>query len=536
MEDFLFIIYSCQKNLQKAEDIYARVNKKLLKCKVFIAYGDDTLKEEKEEGKIIDDKYIVLNCLDDYDHLSDKTLHLFKTLLRHFPTTKGVFKCDDDVVVNINHINIVIHTLGRNQNNDYLGKPVIKIQANLEKWPDKHHVPPCIYCAGPLYFLSKKALDCFSLKENVVKNYYEDVMVGHHLNQSQIHPSKDELHNLYSDFISDSPSKSYHNKMHTNELYVILKGGLGNQLFQLACAMKMADTYKKKLILNTNAVMSNPHQQHNKERTVATLRRLFPDITVSHEKLKPEYYHKFDEVMNQCFQYTPTKLADLFETYTNMALEGYFINAHYLPEGEDSKSTFGHAFAKAIITPDDKTLLNVNFENTYFIHIRLGDYINHPLYTIPLKNYYAYCINEIKRRNPQAKFYVCTNQFDAPLYNYLKDFPKSSESEYKIQAKSNNDIDTLYIMASCQGGICSNSTMSYMGAYFQKKKDFTKDNNNNSNNSNNSNNNNYKYKEFMYMPYPFVNFVPGFGTSNVNKDMYPEWCSIYDTFINEIMV
>ena len=497
--EYLFIIYSCQKNLLLAEQVYKRIFGKLHRCQVYIMYGDMSL---EEEYKIVDDKYIVLKCLDDYDHLSDKTLLLLNTLAQHFPMIKGMFKCDDDVIVNIGHINKII--TGLSAPVDYIGKPVIRTDEDIKRFPDKHHLLPAVYCAGPLYFLSRKALDCFSQTETITKNYYEDVMVGFHLNQFKIYPSNNSEHNLYSDFISDSHKVSYHNQKHFNEVYIVLKGGLGNQLFQLAGAMTMANKYKKKLILNPVTVVANPHQQYDRERTVATLQRLFPALEVSSKQLHPNYFHKFNEATNDCFLFMgDSKLAECFHTYCNVVMEGYFVHPLYIQE---------NLFNQAQIIPDDKTLLNVNFENTYFIHIRLGDYVNHPLYTIPLKPYYEHCINAIKASNPEAKFYICTNQFDASLQNYLSGFPKGNE--YRVQAANNNDIDTLYIMSRCQGAICSNSTMSFMGAYFQKN----------------------KYKETIYMPYPFVNFINGFNKDNVNLKMYPEWCKVYDTIKSEVIL
>lgn len=503
--DYLFIIYSCQKNLLLAEQIYERIFGKLHRCQVYIMYGGDMSLEE--QYKIVDDKYIVLKCLDDYDNLSDKTLVLLNTLAQHFPLIKGVFKCDDDVIVNIDDINKIITDLFVHDNGlDYIGKPVIKTTEYIKQFPDKHPLLPAVYCGGPLYFLSRKALDCFLDTTNIIKNYYEDVMVGFHLNHNGIYPSNNSKHNLYSDFIKDSPKISYHNRKHFNEIYIVLKGGLGNQLFQLAGAMTMADKYKKKVILNHSTVVANPHQQYNTERTVATLHQLFPALEVNSKQIPPEHFHKFNEATNDCFLFMgDTQLAECFDTYANVVLEGYFVNPSYIP------SSIENMFNQAQIIPNDKTLVNVNFENTYFIHIRLGDYLNHPLYTIPLKPYYTHCINAIKASNPQAKFYICTNQFDVNMQNYLNDFPKGNE--YRVQAVNNNDIDTLYIMSKCQGAICSNSTMSYMGAYFQKNKN----------------------KETIFMPYPFVNFINGFNNKNVNLKMYPEWCKVYNTIKSEVL-
>ena len=506
--EYLFIIYSCQKNLPKAEQVYERIVNKLDKCKVYITYGattSDSVDTLDNDYKIIDDKYIVLNCLDDYDHLSDKTLLLLNTITVHlsslFPLLKGMFKCDDDVIVNCKHINVLINCL--KENNNYCGKFVGRTEENIKQFPDKHPLLPALYCAGPLYFLSKKALECFSDRSQITKNYYEDVIVGYHLNKHNIYP--EEGYNLYSDKISDSLKLSYHNSKHFDELYIVLKGGLGNQLFQLASAMQLAGMYKKKVVLNTLAISPNPHQGYNRDRTVTTLRRLFPALPITNEQIHPEHYHKFDEPTNDCFLFIESKLEECFQTYCNVVLEGYFVNPKYIPSEPES------IFNKANIIPDDKSLLEVNFENTYFIHIRLGDYLNHPLYTIPLKKYYEHCINAIKHINPLARFYICTNQFDGTLQNYVKDFPKGNE--YRVQAANNNDIDTLYIMSRCQGAICSNSTLSYMGAYFQKNKN----------------------KETIYMPYPFINYIKGFNQDNVSMEMYPEWCKVYDVIKNEVI-
>jgi hypothetical protein len=201
------------------------------------------------------------------------------------------------------------------------------------------------------------------------------------------------------------------------------------------------------------------------------------------------------------------KITDCLNIYNNIVLKGYFINSKYIPTIEDNT-----LFNNINIIPSDKTLLEINFTNTYFIHIRLGDYLKTDMYQINLKNYYNYCINQILLLNSDAKFYICTNQYDEKLFNYIDGFI-INKSKYIIQDKTNNDIDTLFIMSSCCGSICSNSTLSYMGSFFQKD----------------------KYKEHNYMPYPFVKFVNGFNDTNIPLNMYPEWCSVYNTINDSII-
>ena len=187
MFDYIFILYSCKKNLDKTNKIYDKINNKLNDSKVYIVYGDEL---------DINEKYIILNVKDDYDNLNEKTLSLIQTINMLFPSIKGMFKCDDDVIVNIGHIQNMIYTI-QNENIDYCGHCNI-IDKDYKTTYDTYE---CTYCGGPLYFLSKKAMESFNETSGIKKIYYEDMMVGYHLNKFNILPS--EKYNLYSDDIYD---------------------------------------------------------------------------------------------------------------------------------------------------------------------------------------------------------------------------------------------------------------------------------------------------------------------------------------------
>jgi hypothetical protein len=71
MSEYIFVIYSCQKNLEIANKMYSMYfsNTQLLnslKMKVLIAYGDTTI---SHQFLVKDDKYLVLHCEDDYENL-----------------------------------------------------------------------------------------------------------------------------------------------------------------------------------------------------------------------------------------------------------------------------------------------------------------------------------------------------------------------------------------------------------------------------------------------------------------------------------
>ena len=87
-------------------------------------------------------------------------------------------------------------------------------------------------------------------------------------------------------------------------------------------------------------------------------------------------------------------------------------------------------------------------------------------------------------------------------------------------------------MSSCKGGICSNSTLSWMGLYVQKEIQKQKQNSENNNNFNNYNHT-YTHKDYMFMPYPWIKYVRDMNADNT-KDIYPKWAQIYDTITNTI--
>lgn len=302
---------------------------------------------------------------------------------------------------------------------------------------------------------------------------------------------------------------------------IYIKGGLGNQIFQIACALGLSYKTNNKLIICKNLISPNTHQNNNKELTVSILKKVFPELNIIDYLNISSYYH-YKEKNAEVFNYTNiynelininnnSNNNTILETM-NIVLDGYFISEKYfeIPLKCCIEITLNTNYYKEITH---------NFENTYFIHIRLGDYVNNFLYTIQLVNYYNYCINKIIEQDPLAKFIICTNEYSNHFTDYINKFPQNKNKNkinYIIQDKNNDALDTLYIMKSCKGGICTNSTLSWLGAYFQQLE------------------NKNKNKDYIFMPYPWINFINGFTQDNV-KNVYPEWCQIYDTINNNIL-
>lgn len=210
-----------------------------------------------------------------------------------------------------------------------------------------------------------------------------------------------------------------------------LLGGIGNRIFQILAALGYSEKFQKKCVISRSNISNggHPHEKNLDE----IISRIFPDIKFIETILHPTIINEITE-----FKYIP-----LTKCITNVMLMGYFQCEQYFPS--------------APLIPILKTK---SYENTYFIHIRAGDYIGHPVFFQDLSTYYRNCINIL---GPNTKYIVFSNDTTYAT-NYIKQF----DIEYSISDKT-DQLEILVEMANCEGAICVNSTFSWMGAFFQDK-------------------------------------------------------------------
>ena len=123
---------------------------------------------------------------------------------------------------------------------------------------------------------------------------------------------------------------------------------------------------------------------------------------------------------------------------------GYFQNYKYIDPVKDE-------FLKMLSFNISVLSKYPNLQNSIFLHIRGGDYLIYDVHNVNLSNYYSKCLEQCT--DPIVVF---TN--DANYANKIL-----SGKQYTIINES--DIDSLYLMSQCKGGICANSSFSWWGAY-----------------------------------------------------------------------
>lgn len=210
-----------------------------------------------------------------------------------------------------------------------------------------------------------------------------------------------------------------------------LRNGLANRIFQVLAALGYAEKYSKQCVISKANIQngSKPHERKLDEM----LSRVFPDLEVIDIIEKPRLITEAKE-----FNYDV-----LPNSVTNVILQGHFQDDHYFPSNN--------------LIPKIKTC---HYPNTYFIHIRAGDYLQKGSFGYDLSYYYKSCFEIL---SPDTKYVVFSDDVGYAT-NYMKQFSISYTISNKI-----NQLDAMIEMSNCEGGICANSSFSWLGAFFQDK-------------------------------------------------------------------
>ena len=234
-----------------------------------------------------------------------------------------------------------------------------------------------------------------------------------------------------------------------------LKGGLGNQLFQIFTTISYGLTHKKAFVFS-------------KQRQLDTKRS-----TYWHSFLRP--LAKFTQDINYA-ALSPFKLKEKSFTYNELPavnsasilLSGYFQSEKYF-------ALHATAIMRLIRIEDQKASVQTKLSNIVFLgsvslHFRRGDYKQlqqfHPLLTY---EYYQKAINYILQQQQTIKsLLVFCEEGDLPDVTSILDklqlsFPNLT---FQIIPPFLSDWEQLLMMSMCTHNVIANSSYSWWGAYF----------------------------------------------------------------------
>ena len=212
---------------------------------------------------------------------------------------------------------------------------------------------------------------------------------------------------------------------------VELQGGLGNQLFQLAFLDYICNLNNAKPFLNKSTF--SPHSRINYFDTIFQNWKPTQRQALIHKTIY--------EPQNNWRLYLPL--------FSNVQFVGFFQHYKYVLPNFVSKLDFSCSIHVLQKYPE--------IEKCVFLHIRGGDYLypENKDYIFDTNTYYEKAISIFPT---DTKFVIFTN--DKP---YAEIQPFLNRVEHKFIDE--NELNSLFLMSKCAGGICANSTFSWWGAY-----------------------------------------------------------------------
>ena len=224
-------------------------------------------------------------------------------------------------------------------------------------------------------------------------------------------------------------------------------GRLGNQMFQYATlkALSLKTGYEIFLPNNTSIKLDGCYDMTNNKWIEYKLDLLdcFNIVCPILDNPLPNQYQE------QTFEFEHK----LFDIQDNTSIEGYFQSCKYF---EDFKQEILNDFTfKSSILEKCLTQIS-NYSNPVAIHIRRGDYVNHPGFWSITPEYIQNALNHFS--NDEYTFLIFSDDIE-----WCKQiFPEG------VIFIEGNQFEDLCLMSLCDHNIISNSSYSWWGAYLNK--------------------------------------------------------------------
>ena len=232
----------------------------------------------------------------------------------------------------------------------------------------------------------------------------------------------------------------------------VRKGGLGNQMFQVAAAMVYAKETNRRILL--------PKEFYNLHN---------PSKLDYGESIFRELIHRLDRPIDGTAisfltqeEFTQHPGEPGFEDWNprdisgNVLLHGYFQNYPPIQRHEESiRSFYRNGLGNFRIYMADSPV-------RVGIHVRRGDYLQPPYnQVLPVQplSYYENALSYFSK--DLYEFYIFSDDIE-----WCKQQPLFQNLSHKFFIEEPNEVKALALMTTCQGGmICANSSFSWWGAF-----------------------------------------------------------------------
>lgn len=231
-------------------------------------------------------------------------------------------------------------------------------------------------------------------------------------------------------------------KLQNSEKFITIEslgnnGRLGNQLFQIASTIGIG------IKNNAKPIFSSWYCNYtNKDMSV-----YFENSLDYRKEIHPE-----SRYIERTFNYHD------IEYKNNMIIKGYYQSEKYFSHCQD---IIRYYFEPSLRMKKKMGTIysDMGLENkkTCSIHIRRGDYVDHPIHGVCDIEYYKKGVSTIEKMTNIDYFLIFSDDVE-----WCK---KEFRSDNFLFSEKNNDIEDLFLMSLCDNHIISNSSFSWWGSW-----------------------------------------------------------------------
>lgn len=247
---------------------------------------------------------------------------------------------------------------------------------------------------------------------------------------------------------------------------VNIQGRLGNQMFGFALYRQLERMGKEVYVdfsheplinlfgLQYNVIDKTTALEYLKDRDNRNI------IKRWEYRIFPHRCRCYEEKSTGIFDKNVLKLDDVY-------LNGYWQSERYFADVTEEVRCM-YRFPECLSDYQKKVLDEIQSIQSASIHIRRGDYLEHPeLYGTITMEYYRRAMRYIQERRENVCFYIFTNDISWAIQNFkdnnvfIIDNSKDSET---------GNLD-MALMAACKDNIIANSSFSWWGAWLNQNQE-----------------------------------------------------------------
>jgi len=244
-------------------------------------------------------------------------------------------------------------------------------------------------------------------------------------------------------------------------------GGVGNQMFQYAIAKSIAtarkDSFKLDITAYETYMLHNGYRLNSfslkgvlaKKDEIFRLRGFNNRIFNKFNIFKPKSYYLEKE---------RTIYDENVFNYKDIYLDGYWQNeAYFLDIRESLLKDF--KLKELLSRKVEASLIDIKSSSSIAVHVRRGDYLNHPEIGVLSVDYYKRAVGYINTKVNKPKFFIFSNDISWCKENF------SFIEEATYIEESESELEDLELMKNCKHNIVANSSFSWWAAWLNESQD-----------------------------------------------------------------